>query len=179
MRWVRKPFVPSRTCPHRWCRPAHRWIGCIGTVVTIAAFVENPIMEAVILIFAVIMATALMTSHMGTGMHGRVAHQAAGDGGNTSRTEITVDRRWAWVAAACDMFLCVGGTFDLFTIGSLGSKAYQQSHGVPPTLGYALIFGGAFMSLTFYAHWRATRPRPRRRVRVWIRARIPALATGR
>lgn len=176
---VRKPFVPSRDCPHRWCRFTHRWIAGIGTVLTIAAFVENPIMEAVIIIFAMIIATAFMTSRMGAGSQGRVAHQTAGAGGATNRTEITVDKRWANVAAGCDVFLSLGGTFDLITIGSLGSGAYKQTHGIPPYLGYALIFGAAFMTLTFYAHWRATRPRPKRRVRVWINARIPALVTGR
>lgn len=179
MRRVRKPFVPSRNCPHRWCRPAHRFIGAVGTVVMIAAFVENPIMEAVILVFAMIVATALMTSRMGFGTHGRVAHQTAGAGGNPGHTEITVDRRWATAAVTGDVFLCFGALFDLVSIGSMGSSAYKQSNGIPPYLGYALIFGAGLMTFIFYAHWRATRPRPKRRVRVWIKARIPALATGR
>jgi hypothetical protein len=178
MTHTRKPFVPSRQCPHRWCRPAHRWIGWVGLVLIVATFIENPIMEAVCFVFSMIVATALLTSRMGTGTHGRVAHQTAGADGS-AETEVVVDHRWATIAAACDVVICAASVLELATIGSLGSGAYQQSHGIPPFLGWALIFAAAAITFVFYAHWRATRPRPKRRVRVWIRARIPMLATGR
>ena len=176
---ARKRFVPTRECPHRWCRFTHRWYRSMGTVVVIAMFVANPIAEAVVFMFGLCVAAALMTSRFGPGIQGRVAHQTAGAGGSTSRTEVAVDHRWARVAAGCDVIFCAATVVDLAAIGVIRSRAYQQSHGIPPTLGWAMIGGAAIVLFTSYAHWRATRPRPPRRVRVWIRARVPALVTGR
>lgn len=177
-RRVRKPFRPTRRCPHRMCVPLHRWIMGAGTVILIASFVVNPIAEAVILIFSVIVGAAIMSSKWGGDVDGRVAHETAGAGGS-AHTEVSVDMRWARIAVAMDTIMSLGAVFVLVAVGLAGTAAFKQDNTLPPDLGWSMIVSAVFYTFDYYAHWRATRPRPKRRVRVWLGNLIPALAPGR
>lgn len=190
---TRSPFTPTRDHPHRWCKPLHRTINAAGGIIIIAGMIANPLVEAMLVIFSVIVGIAVSTGLAGRGgtPGNRIAYQASGtphnhtpdapdapakDTGSDYRPPgVPVDPRWARIASATDMFIATVGVFGLIAIGAEGTDAYKQTQGIPPLLGWLMIGAGGFAAFRVYAHWRATRPRPPRRARAWLHRRATAL----
>jgi len=167
-------FRPSRSCPHRWCRFLHRSTYMLGLILVLASLVQNPLLLALMVFFSFLLAMAVTTSRMGIGTQGRVAHESAGAGGSAD-TEVSVDHRWAAIAVGYDIYLAFLVVSGLISLGMMGSSAFKPDHqGIPPGIGWVLIFTSGSFVFGQYAHWRATRPRPRRRVHV--KALIPVLS---
>lgn len=166
-RRVRKAFRPTRSCPHRWCRRLHRVFGFLGTLLIFASAVQDPAALAATALIAVLAGIALATSKIG-GVNNRVAHATSGADGSPN-TEVDVDRLWARVAVGVDIYFVVAMSSSMIAIGRMGSAAFKNNgQGIPADLGYVMIFSVATVVLRQYAHWRATRPRPRRKVRARV-----------
>lgn len=135
-------------------------------VMFLAYLLQDPLALAVMAGFSLLVGLAVATSKIGSGASGRVAHEGVGAGGAPT-TEVVVDVLWTRIAVGYDIAWMVVGTSAVVALGSMGSAAFHDNHqGIPPDIGWALLVGAATSVFGQYAHWRATRPRPRRRVRV-------------
>ncbi|MFE5332544.1 hypothetical protein ACFRCG_39820 [Embleya sp. NPDC056575] len=154
--------TPTRTCPHRWCRPLH--IGCtaLGVVALTQILVQSIIVAAILLALGFI-AMGVTALTRGTTITGMVEEDSL-----ACADEVLVERpAWARAAAAYDLLITVGGAAVVSVLFTGGMTAGELAPTGPDMQGAVV---GAVLTIALgvfgsYAHWAATRPaRPARQL---------------
>jgi len=184
----KKPFYPTRTCPHRWCRNLH-----LAPVPFCLALVAFDLWHNWIYLVLLVM-SILMTSLINKMVHFRRQQRStpttiqhviqdlrespgpldlemedtkyAGTGWRT----LEVRKGWACVAIGCDIvFAALMGlaTTAIFAHPAEGAKE-ASSTTLDGGMLVSLIVGGAFIGFSLYAHKKATQPRKPKRA--WVPA---------
>lgn len=145
----RKNFVPIKWCPHRWCPHLHA-VYFAGMAAVFAQTTAGKLIMIPALLFIVV--TALISSTIGVFGQAPV-------GLVTHMTEVRVDPLWSRLAV----------TADLAVVALLAAAESEILLGVRQTTSTglaSLVLFGVGVAFYFYAHWRASQPRPAKRVRV-------------
>lgn len=163
---MRKPFTPTKACPHRWCRPAHNIISVTGLLIIAGLLYKQTAVAALVLVMCVLATAAyaiLTKRNMGEAMLDTVDLAPI--------TPLTVRQGWATTAVVIDWVVVGGGSSSILSIATA-----PTSRGTLPARSAAeLIFviAGGVGLVVFHrlAHYLATRPGKRRRVFQWRPAR--------
>lgn len=158
---IKKPFSPSRRCPHRWCRSVH-------AMITVAALMTvGPMLFHAGLVYLLFSALAMAVifqvikiAWKGKSMMDLAAEDAvaagSGSGGNMSSRHLVVRPVWAHIAVGLDLLALVNAS----------SAAWIDLHGredysVPASSAEALTVLAVLAVLIWfweYAHRKATEP---------------------
>lgn len=182
------PFVPTRTCPHRWCRPMHlaplpfalasvtflMWNNWIWVVLLGLGFLSGFILPKLIhyrpqprnapaTIRDVVDDIKASPSAI------ELELQDAKYEGTGWRV-LEVRKWWARVAIACDIFflLQVGLLSTVIFMNPSEEARRTAETEVSASLLYGFLFGTAFIAFQMYAHKKATTPRKPKKV--WLPA---------
>lgn len=160
------PRHPTKMCPHRWCRPAHRIAtlvflidGGIGLASTAGVVLLAISLVAVPIAIAISRMSAPVELVMPV------------------RTVLRVSPGWARAALIMD------GVWILFSaLGITGSVLLAGQHQPVGTsladIGPGAAIATALFGSWIYLHHRATRPRKPRRVRAWKTVLIPVKSSS-
>lgn len=170
-----KPYSPTKSCPHRWCRPVHLILGAIGL-----ASLGPTLWQAgwKYLVFSalalVIMAQVEKIAWKGKSaadraMEDQVA-QGAGSAGNMSSRHLVVRPVWARIAICMDCVMgFLGGNLLWDQVGS------KMDYSVP-TSGSVIfvVLGGVGAVVWFwnFSHRKATEPAKPLQVPVFVKSPI-------
>jgi hypothetical protein len=185
---VKKPYHPTRTCPHRWCKPLHlapapfflasfafdlwhNWVFLVylfmailgGTWVTRFVHFKRQPRSGPVTVAHVVQDLRESPTALDLEME-----DAKYEG--TGWRMLEVRKGWARVAVACDalIVLLVGaGAMSTFADPAAEAKhAASATIDAPMVIG--LLVGMAFFGFDLYAHKKATQPRKPKRA--WVPA---------
>lgn len=172
----KRPFSPTKRCPHRLCRTLHSTI-VLTSLVGLGPLLWNAGWSYLIFtaLTMVIGSQAGKLAWKGRSMVDRAMDEAVGEGagsaGNMSSRHLIVRPVWANIAAGVDMIAAMFG----------GGVAWRDVHG---TADYSTPTGGAdvFIVIAFvvvflwfweFAHRKATEPAKPLRLPVFVKAQQP------
>lgn len=165
-----KKHVPTRLCPHRWCRHVHMLFAAVGLVAL------APLIFHSLIVFAGVAITGFIGYAVARAVRGRSltqlsAEEVAARHGNARTPHLIVRPGWARAAIACDFVFLFSVTSLAFSVfRNPSGEADRAAAGMGDITG--LIVGTAFLAFTEYAHRKATEPaRP-------LRLPVPAISEG-
>jgi hypothetical protein len=183
MTMANKPYTPTRTCPHRWCRPMH--LAPVPFCLAVAAFyMWNNWLWLLMLAFAMLF-NSWMTRiiHFRPRTRSRPAtfrevvqdvrssptpidlemEDAKYEG--TGWRMLQVRKWWARIAVGCDILLVLNVGLAAVSIFSSPHKMAVEVHDgtASSETVWSVLVGFAFMSFSMYAHKKATQPRKPKR----------------
>lgn len=185
---MKEPYTPTRTCPHRWCKPLH--VAPIPFAVAGLAFDMWHNWRFLVMVFLVLLLAPVVTKAVHFKRRPRqgpvtVQHvledlrdspgpidlemQDARYEGTGWRV-LEVRKGWARVAVGCDMLLLlligvsITAVFASLDESSAAASAMEFDLGFFISVAVAMVFFGFSM----YAHKKATQPRKPKKA--WVPA---------
>lgn len=152
-----KPYTPTKACPHRWCRPAHRVLGAAGLLIMAGLLYKQTALGALILVMCVL-SVALYATATKRSMGDTMLEDL------TPVTPLTVRQGWATTAVVIDWVLVIGVPSSILSVATQPSN--RTSLPMTSAGGLVVFVVGCVAFTVFHrlAHWLATRPAKRRRV---------------
>lgn len=159
---IKKPYSPTKRCPHRWCRPVHRLSGALALAALGPALFHAGILYliffaiSVLVIMQVIKLAWKGKSMMDVAMDDAVG-EGAGSDGNMSSRFLVVRPVWARIAVGMDILSAVNICMILWADLQRG----HADHSTPTSSAEALIvlaLVGVVVWIWEVAHRKATEP---------------------
>lgn len=187
MKEKKAPYVPTRTCPHRWCKPLHliplpfalaviafdlwhNWLFLLVLAAGIAMSVVVPKLihykprprSAPATLKDVVEDIRQSPSAFDLEMQDALYE-------GTGWRSLEVRKGWARVAVACDALLVALIGLSVTVIFAAPQEAAQSASRDPDVASWvSLLIGAAFFGFSLYAHKKATQPRKPKRA--WVPA---------
>jgi len=152
---VSKPHIPTKACPHRWCRTVHRIAAVEGGLAIVALAIRQPWFLLILSAMAVL-STALYATAARKTLHDLAADEL------TPIVPLAVRRGWALTAVGIDIAVAVVAPLAIAAaaVSEPGSYATKVASGGPMPIVVTVAFA-VFHQL---AHHLATRPAKPQRV---------------
>lgn len=184
----RKPFTPTRTCPHRLCKPLHAVPALFGLPILAFELWHNLIF-LLTLAFGIAMAvwvpkaihfkrrprsTPTTVKDIVQDLRESPSaidlemQDALYEG--TGWRQLEVRKGWAAIAVTCDLLLAVliGTSAVQFFAEIQESARVVEAARIDATMVLGFVIAGAFFAFDLYAHKKATTPRKPKRA--WLPA---------
>lgn len=150
-----KAHVPTKRCPHRWCRQMHRLGALLGATILMLVAVRYPLMLLGLALFLVLAIGISAMTHRRS-MHEELMSETTDD--LKPVVPLMVRPVWANIAMSMDIFYLLNGSAIVYSFLAHPS-AYHGTAGLtwylePVGLGISLVL---VWFITF-AHKRATEP---------------------
>lgn len=188
MREKKPPYVPTRTCPHRWCKPLHT--APAPFVLAILAFYmwNNWLWLLIIVVAGTASFWVQKAVHVRRRPRsGPVSIQDVMQDSRDAPTPLDLEmedakyagtgwrmlevrKGWARVAVGCDMLLVLNiALCSVALFASPSRAATEVEHSTADVATYvSVLIGVAFFAFQAYAHKKATEPRKPKRA--WLPA---------
>ncbi|MGW5353383.1 hypothetical protein ACWERV_23090 [Streptomyces sp. NPDC004031] len=161
MKTPKKPYTPTKRCPHRWCGPVHTMYVAIGfMMIGPTVFHAGPVYLILAALTVLLAVQAMRIAWKGktpldVAAEDAVARSSGGEG-NMSTRFLVVRLVWARIAIGMDMAVAGAGASGVWkSYRNTADYSVPSSLG-PVLLGVALTFG--LMWFWEFAHRKATEP---------------------
>lgn len=159
---IKKPFTPTRRCPHRWCRRVHTLTASLCLAVLGPALFHASVLYIVFMVITMLVVFQVVRlawkgkSLVDMAMEDAAA-QGSGSQGNMSSRFLVVRPVWARIALVMDFV----GLFNVVAILAGDIHNHGADHSTPTTSASALITIGVTAVICWFwefAHRKATEP---------------------
>lgn len=159
---MKKPFTPTRRCPHRWCKHTHTLMGAMALAVLGPALFHAGWLYLVFMTLSMLVVVqAIRIAWKGKSLTDLALDDAAAEGsgsaGNMSTRFLVVRPVWARIALAMDFL----GLLNITSILIADLARGHADHSVPTASGEALLslgLTGLIVWFWEFAHRKATEP---------------------
>src|SRR5690349_4192846 len=94
------PYTPTKACPHRWCRPAHRLLGVGGLFIIAGMLYRQTVLGALVIVMSV----------LSVALYATLTKRSVGDtllADLQPTVPLTVRQGWATTAVVIDWVLVI------------------------------------------------------------------------